>query len=139
MTSLKRHKELLNFSVELIDNVLSKGLMSNPRAIGFATSAGSVDLISIYLHKLGKISLGKIIEHQWFKNSKKGQKKELLYERKIGIDFPKKDEIFSLMCEIEEKRNILAYGNPTEKNVEQTISSFRKLKNLIEELIGENL
>ena len=139
MTTLKRHAELLQQSIEIIDNTLAKGLMSNPRAVGFATSAGSIDLLSIYLHKLGKISIGKIIEHQWFKKPAKEQKKEPLYERKVRVDFLKKNEIYDLLCEIEEKRTILAYGNPTGKDVEKCINSFWKLKKLIEDLTGEEL
>ena len=74
----------------MIEDVLAKGIMSNPRAIGFSVSAGSVDLLSFYLHKLGKISIGKIIKHQWFKRPLDNQKKLPLYERKIGVDFPRK-------------------------------------------------
>ena len=139
MTTITRHKELLKLSIEMIDDVLSRGLMSNPRAIGFATSSGSVDLLSIYLHKHGKISIGKIIEHQWFKKPSTEQKKESLYEKKIGVDLPKKNEIYPLMCEIEEKRTILAYGNPSDKDVEDAVNSFKKLKAIIEKEIGEEL
>lgn len=139
MTSLERHKELLKQSIEMIDDTLSKGLMNNPRAIGFATSAGSIDLLSILLHKLDKIQIGKIIEHQWFKAPRPGQKIKPLYERKIGVEFPKKEEIYTLLCQIEEKRNILAYGNPTKIDVEENINLFRKLKTVIEEEIGEKI
>lgn len=111
--------------------------MNNPKTIAFATSAGAIDLLSIYLHRLEKISLGKIIQHQWFKKLNLEQKIEPLYERKIGIDFPNKKEIYDLMCKIEEKRNILAYSNSTKKDVENILISFWKLKKLIEKLIGE--
>lgn len=126
-------------SIEIIDNALSKGIMNNPRAIGFAASVASVDLLSICLHKLGKISMGKIIEHQWFKRPVKGQKKKSLYERKIDVNFPSKEEVYELMCSIEEKRTVLAYGNPNKKEVEECVNAFWDLKKLIEELTGEKL
>jgi len=47
-----------------------------------------------------------VINHQWFKKPKLGQKKIPIYEEKIGVDFSKKKEIYELMCDIEEKRKL---------------------------------
>jgi hypothetical protein len=139
MTSIERHKELLRQSLNILDIVLAGGLLNNPRAIAFATSSGSVDLLSILLHKTGKLSLGRVIEHQWFKKPLPMQKIKPIYERKLDMDFPKKKAIFSLMCDIEEKRNILAYGNPSDKDISLAVDTFRTLKNIVEEEIGEKL
>lgn len=38
MTTLERHKELLKYSIDLIDTVFSKGVISNLKAIAFAAS-----------------------------------------------------------------------------------------------------
>lgn len=137
MTTIKRHIELLKFSLQMIDDTLARGLASNPRAIAFAASSGAADLLSIYLHKLGKLPIGKVIEHQWFKKPQQGQKKEPILEEKLGVDFPRKKQVYDIMCDIEEKRGLLAYGNPTDTDVEAMLGEFRKLKTLVEEEIGD--
>ncbi len=137
MTSIERHKELLNQSLRILDLALAGGILDNPRAIAFATSSGSVDLLSIYLHKSGKISIGKVIEHNWFKKPLSEQKIKPFYERKLDFDFPNRKIVFLLMCHIEEKRNILAYGNPTEQDVGFVVDAFNKLKKTLEEQLGE--
>ncbi len=139
MTTIKRHEELLKYSLEMLDSTLAKGVLSNPRAIAFATSSGAADLLSILLHKLGKLQIGKVIEHQWFKKLQIGQKKTPLYEEKLGasLDIPEKDLICDLMCSIEEKRTTLAYGNPAESDISYVVVEFKRLKMLVEELTGE--
>ncbi len=139
MTTIERHKELLKQSISILQFSIERGILENSRGIGFAVSSGSVDIFSIYLHKLGKISSGRIIEHNWFKKIKEGQKIEPLYEREINLDFPKKEEVYQLMCGIEEKRMILAYGNPSKEDIKIMIDSFWKLKEIIEKQIGEKL
>ena len=139
MNRIERHKKLLQFSLDMLDSTLAKGILSNPRAVAFAASSGSVDLLSILLLKKGKISMGKVVNHQWFKKPMPGQKKVPIYEERIGVDFQRKEEIYRLMCDIEEKRNILAYGNPQEDDIEKVVIQFQKLKKTIEEVADEKL
>lgn len=139
MTNLERHKALLRQSMDLLELSVAKGALDNSRAIAFAASSGAVDLLSIFLHRAGKLPTGKIIEHQWFKSPKPEQKKTSVYERKLSVDFQRKKEIFNLMCAIEEKRTKLAYGNPTEGEVSSVIKALQKLKELIERELGESL
>jgi|SRR3989344_8321974 len=136
MTSTDRHQSLLRQSLDLLDLAISKGMLDNSRAIAFAASSGAVDLLSILLHNLGKLSSGKVIEHQWFKRPKPEQKKAPIYEKKLDFNFPHKKEIFSLMCTIEEHRSSLAYGNPTESDVMRVTEAFRKLREIIEKELG---
>lgn len=137
MTTIERHKKLLEQSLRILELALAGGILDNPRAVAFATSSGSVDLLSIYLHKLGKISVGKVVEHSWFKKPLPEQKIKPIYERKLDIEFPKKQVLFSLMCDIEEKRTILAYGNPTKHDISFVIEAFNNLKNIVEREMGE--
>ena len=54
-----------------------------------------------------------------------------LAERKLGVDFPHKEEIFSLMYEIEEHRNKLIYGKPTKIALDAVFTSFQKIHQII--------
>ncbi len=56
------------------------------------------------------------------------------------LNTPQKGVKYSMtrMCAIEEKRDKLAYGNPTETDVIATITAFKKLKQLIEQELGES-
>lgn len=138
MTSVDRHKDLLKQSSDLLELAIARGAFENSRTVAFATSSGSVDVLSIFLHRIGKLSAGGIIEHQWFKQPKHEQKKPSVYELRLDFDFPQKKVIFSLMCAIEEKRDKLAYGNPTETDITATITAFKKLKELLEQELGES-
>ena len=100
-------------------------------------SACSISMIEAYLHVLGKISVGTMIKHEWFKPPKEGQKIAPLAERKIGADFPLKDEILSLMYTLEEHRNKLIYGKPSKSAIDSVFNSFQKLHHVIKDKLKE--
>ena len=73
---------------------LEWGIMQeNHSAIGFHASAGSIELLSILLHKLEIISAGFQINHVWFRSSN-------MIENKFDFDFTNKNKILSIMKEI---------------------------------------
>lgn len=139
MTTIEEHRRALDESIRAIKACVDFDVESSPRTIGFNCSAGSVDILSIYLHKLGKLPVGKIIDHTWFKPLQLGQKKLPIYQEKLNFDFPKNEEIFELMCRIEEKRNKLIYGKGTKAEIEGVLESFWKLKGLVESELGGEL
>lgn len=104
---------------------------NNHSAVGFHASAGSVELVSILLHKLEVVSLGFQINHIWFRSKR-------TIETKFDFEFPKKAEIMTLMEEIEELRNPLCYGAPRkEESIEIMTEKFHELKEVIEGMTGE--
>lgn len=103
----------------------------NQPSIGFHASAGMVELLSIYLHKLKLISGDIQLKHNWFNS-------ENTIREKLNFDFPHKNTIIGLMLDIEEMRNPLCYGSPRpEEIVDAIITNFHDLKEIIEKQIGE--
>lgn len=133
MTTIAVHKERLNEHLQEIEGAISIGLEKRPATIGLHTSAGSISLLELYLHVLGKITAGTVLKHEWFKRPKPEQKILPLAERKLGVNFPHKEEIFSLMYTLEEERNKLIYGHPNLRAVELALKSFSRLHELIKE------
>ncbi len=126
---IEKHMKNLKESTDVLEECIKRGdLVGRQRTIGFHTSAASVDLLEIFLHQKNLIDPGVQLKHDWF-----GSKKKL--ESKIPFSFPKKTEIVELMAEIENKRNILCYGVPLEKEtIKESILLFQKLRKIFEEL-----
>ena len=137
MTSIQLHKEQIKEHVQEINDAIAIGIEKRPVTLGLHTSACSISLLETYLHKLGKISIGAIIKHEWFKPPKPEQKLAPLAERKIEAEFPFKQELFSLMYTIEEHRNKLIYGKPTNAALTAVFNSFQKLHEIIREKLKE--
>ena len=87
-----------------------------------------------YLHKTNKIPIGKIVKHDWFKKPHKTQKIDALIDRKLNVIFPRKEEIYGLIYRLEEERNILMYGKPSEIQIKNVLEIFLKIKKIFEEL-----
>ena len=134
MTSLEEHKKKIQEHLKEINESIDEGIENKPVSIGFHTSACALQFLEASLHRLNKIPVGKVIKHDWFKKPQTNQKKEPLIERKLPIDFPKKQEIYSLIYDLEEERNTLVYGKASEKQIKKVIESFLKLKEIFEEL-----
>ena len=135
MTSAEEHIRKIKEHIEEIDEAIELGIEKRPVTIGFHCSACSIQLLELYLHVINKISIGKVVKHEWFKKPKTGQKQEPLIERNLSTDFPLKENIYSLNYEIEERRNTLVYGKSTREQIKSILNSFNKLKDvLIEEL-----
>ena len=107
MTAKDIHIAHIQEHLQEIQEAVSVGLEKRSSTIALHASACSIDLIELYLHSINKISVGTMIKHEWFKEPKLDQKIAPLAERMLGVDFPKKQEIFSLMYAIEERRNNL--------------------------------
>ena len=135
MASIQLHKEQIKEHVQEINDAIAIGIEKRAATLGLHTSACAISLLEIYLHVLGKISVGSMIKHEWFKPPKVGQKIAPLAERKMGADFPHKDEIFSLMYTLEEHRNKLIYGKPSKTAIDAVLSSFQKLHQIIKDEI----
>ena len=137
MASIQLHKQQISEHIQEINDAIAIGIEKRPATLGLHTSACSISLLEIYLHILGKISIGSMIKHEWFKPPKVGQKIAPLAERMIGSEFHQKDKIFSLMYVLEENRNKLIYGKPTKSAVDAVLSSFQNLHSIIKEKLKE--
>jgi len=134
MTSIEEHKRKIKEHLEGINDAINAGIEKRPITIGFHCSACSIELIELYLHLINKIPISKIIKHDWFKRPTPNQKREALIERKNPVQFPEKEEIYNLTYSIEEKRNSLMYGKPSEEQIKKVISDFNKLKEIFYKL-----
>lgn len=138
MTSVREHKRKIKEHLDEINDAIDVGIIKKPITIGFHCSACAAELLELYLHLLNKITGGKQIKHTWFKRPQRGQKKNALPERKIGVNFPKKDEIYFLMYKIEEERNSLVYGKAGKIQIKKVLSSFQKLRKIIQKEIEKS-
>lgn len=134
MTSIEEHKRKIKEHLEEINDAIDFGAEKRPITIGFHCSACSVEFLEIYLHILNKIPISKITKHDWFKRPTPEQKKDALIDRKLAIEFPKKQEIYNLIYSIEEERNSLMYGKPTKQQIKKVIDTFLELKRIFEGL-----
>lgn len=136
MTSIDEHQKKIKEHLEVIADAINSGIENKPVTIGFHCSACIIQYLELYLHLTNRISMGKIIKHDWFKKPNQNQKIEPMIERKLPIDFPKKQEIYNLIYLLEEDRNILMYGKPIEKQIKNVIDNFNKLKEIFRELFN---
>ncbi|MBS3134940.1 hypothetical protein J4406_01025 [Candidatus Woesearchaeota archaeon] len=139
MTSIKEHKKKIVEHLEEIEDAINNDIEKKPITIGFHCSACSIQLLEVYLHKINKISIGKVIKHDWFKKPKLEQKKNPLIERKLSIKFPKKEEIYKLIYEIEEDRNSLMYGAPKKEKIKKVLKNFQELKEIFKLLLKNEI
>ncbi len=137
MTSLEIHKQHIREHLQVIEEAIAVGLEQRCSTIALHTSAASIDLLEIYLHRLNKISAGTTIKHEWFKAPKPGQKIAPLAERMLGVDFPHKEEILQQLYILEEYRNKLIYGKPSLASTETILKAFEKLHNLVKGKLKE--
>lgn len=137
MSAIRDHKKRLQESLDAIDDAIAVGIEKKPVTIGFHTSACAIELLEIYLHKEGKIPIGKMIKHDWFKRPLPEQKVEATIERKLKVDFPSKEKVYDLIYTIEGNRTNLVYGRPTKTQIEAVVNAFNKLKGMLIEKIGD--
>lgn len=137
MTSIDQHKLQVKEHMQELTDAIAIGLENRPATLALHVSACSISLLEMYLHALGKISTGTTIKHDWFKRPKEGQKISPLAERKLGVLFPEKEKILSLLYIIEENRNKLIYGKPTKIASDAVYSSFQELHTLIKEKLKD--
>ena len=131
MTSLESHLRKIREHLEAIRDCIDRGIENKPVTLGFHCSACSVEILELYLHKINKVPISKVLKHNWFKQPTLEQKKEPLADRKVGAQFPEKAKIFDLLYQIESLRDTLIYGNPTPQDIEKVIVSFQNLKSIL--------
>jgi hypothetical protein len=125
---IEDHLRNVNESLDVIKESIQKGLQERQRNIGFNTSVAAVEMLEIFLHKENIINPGAIIKHDWFSSFRKAGEK-------LEFEFPEKEKIIKLLCEIEAKRNLLCYGKPNPvQEIESILNSFYKIKDLFERL-----
>ena len=137
MTSVEEHKNKVKEHLDEIEDAINQGIENKPITIGFHCSACSLQFLEMYLHITNKIPIGKVLKHEWFKRPKQGQKKESLVERKMPVQFEKKQEIYNLIYLLEDERNSLLYGKPTKEQVRGVIETFNKLKEIFMGLLKD--
>lgn len=137
MGAIRDHKKRIEEHTEQIEAAISVGIERRPVSIGLHASACAIELLELYLHIEGKIPIGKILKHDWFKKPLPEQKVEPLIERKLKTDFPDKEKIYSLIYIIEKNRTNLVYGRSSKEQIETVISAFQKLMGILSERIGD--
>jgi len=135
MTIIEEHLRKIKEHLEEIEDAVDQGIENKPVTIGFHCPACALQLLELYLHSLNKISIGKVVKHDWFKRPQEDQKIESLIERKLSVDFPMKEEIYELIYDLEDKRNTLVYGKPMKIQIERVYDNFLKLKEILKELL----
>jgi hypothetical protein len=115
-------------SIREIRSAIISGLTHKQRTIGFHTSAASIDMLEIYLHKEGLLPEDSILKHDWFLSKYK-------IEEKLPFDFPRKNEILGLIREVESKRNNFCYGKrKSHEELSSIVEKFNDLKSIFEGL-----
>lgn len=118
------HKIRLRESLGQIAHAVAIGAADNQRSIGFHTSAGSVDLLNIYLHQAGHVDVSADIAHRKLLSRR-------LLDEAVPYVFPNKDRIFDLLIQIENTRSPLCYGRPQDQAVvEATLRAFAELRDV---------
>ena len=123
---IEEHEKAYREHLKNIERAIEEGVEENQRNIAFNISQGSVELFSIYLHKLNLLQgSGDQFDHRIFKSKN-------LILKKIPSDFPEKKKVLELMKLIEDERIALCYGNRKPKErIESVINYFNKLRELI--------
>lgn len=125
---IEDHLRNINESLEVIKESIQKGLQERQRNIGFNISVAATEMLEVFLHNKNLINPGTTLKHEMFASLRRAKEK-------LSFDFEHKEEILSLLNEIETKRNILCYGKPQEvKTIASVITSFNKIKSLFEKM-----
>ncbi|MEK6937334.1 MAG: hypothetical protein AABW58_04655 [Nanoarchaeota archaeon] len=124
----EEHVRNIKESLSIIEECIEKGLLERQRNIGFNTSAASVDMLELLLHKKSLIDPGFLVKHEWLNSKNK-------IEEKFPFEFEKKDEILGLMSKIESKRSLLCYGKQQKiELIQEVIDNFNKLRKKFNEV-----
>ena len=131
----ERHEEVLKEVLDEIGSALNdkQGLLIHQRRLAFSISLGAVNLLELHLHNLNIMKVGSMIDHTWFKRSKKNVLDKLEMQITSPISSVKDiDGLVEIIRDIEEKRDDLAYGAPaTEDVLQNKINLFFKLKKIL--------
>ncbi len=130
---IEEHEKAYEEHKRNIDRAIEEGIENNQRNIGYNISQGSVELFSLFLHKIHAIQgSGDQFDHRVFKSSN-------LLKSKLPFDFPSKAKILELMKEIEDERIALCYGSRKPiSRIKEALSYFNELREIINKEIGKN-
>ncbi|MEK6935294.1 MAG: hypothetical protein AABW67_00745 [Nanoarchaeota archaeon] len=129
---IEEHDKAYEEHIKNINRIIEEGVEENQRNIGYNVSQASIELFSIFLHKLNLIqSSGEQFDHRTFKSNE-------LIEKKIPPEFAEKERIIKLMREIELDRNVICYGKRKPKDkIEKMIKCFNELRTIINSQLKE--
>ncbi len=97
----------------------------SPAVISFVFSTAAVHMFSIAFHN--ELDPGITIKHGDFRSNKGIEKLKNLIK-----DFTKKNELFNIWKDMENKRNDLCYGYPTDEDIKEYTGKFYKIKEILE-------
>lgn len=129
---IEEHEKAYEEHIKNINRIIEEGIEENQRNIGYNISQASVELFSIFLHKLNLIqSSGEQFDHRVFKNTE-------LTKKKLPPEFKEREKIIKLMREIELERNVICYGKRKPKDrIEKMIKYFNELREIINPQLKE--
>lgn len=99
----------------------------SPAVVGFIYSTALVHMFDIAFHD--EIDPSFHIKHQQF-----GKKEGISKLKGIIHEFKEKDELFELWRGMENERNNLCYGNPSQKDIESYVNKFFEIKIMLEKI-----
>lgn len=134
MVSVDEHKRSLEeFLKDVEEKIKSDLIVERQRLIGFALSEASCDLFAIFLHRKNLISPGSNVNHRFFTSGRAAL-------QKFSFDFPRKDELLSLLVKQEGYRSMLCYGRAREREeVERAVKNFYRLREMVGPLAGGDI
>ena len=136
MGSTENHLKRIREHLEGLRDAIDAGIENKPVTIGLHCSACAIELLELYLHSIHKIPIGKVVKHNWFKKPQEGQKVVPLAKRKMRVEFPDKDKIYNLIYAIEDLRENLVYGTPSEVQIKEVYNAFQRLKSLLSQRLN---
>ena len=123
---IEEHEKAYEEHLKNINRLIDEGIKENQRNIGYNVSQGSIELFSIFLHRLHLIQgSGDQLDHRIFRSRS-------LSEKRLPLEFPSKKKILEIMKNIEEERNSLCYGSRKDKErIEKAVKNFQELRKII--------
>jgi len=99
----------------------------SPATVGFIYSTALVHMFNITFHD--EIDPSFHIKHQQFRTKEGISKlKSMIHE------FKEKDDLFEIWREMENERNKLCYGNPSQEDTASYLNKFFKIKTILEKI-----
>ncbi len=134
MTSIEEHVKSAKALLKDVEDKVRLGtIVEAQKLVGFACSEASCDLFALMLHKKSLITPGYNVNHRFFASDK-------IANKRFGYDFPHKRDLLRLLVKQEDFREKLCYGRQRKKDdVEQCIKNAHKIKDIIEEILGERV
>lgn len=126
--NIEAHRRAIQESLEEIEEAIKRGVKDRQRTIGFHCSVAAADMLELYLHEQNLIDPGATVKHDFFSSLR-------IANERVRVDFPNKNEIFSLMHKLEVERNLLCYGKPkTKEELEKFILTFNRFRRIFEDM-----